>query len=106
MIEKRAMLTLTWAIAQKSTPDGTPASPLALYQRPILAVCSSRFHHDEEMRTKPGFRHDSNTPKKNRAAAKVENFVALPVAANTAPARASSLEMKLKISLQRAYPKG
>jgi hypothetical protein len=78
------------AIAQKRTPAGIEASPFALYQRPIREACSSRFHQEDEIKTKPGFKHDSKTPKKNRAAANEEKFVALPVAARTTPMDGSS----------------
>ena len=73
------------AIAQNMRPEGAPIKPLAQYQSPIRAVCSSRFHQDDVIKTKPGLRHDSNIPRKKRAAARVLNFVAEPVAASVAP---------------------
>lgn len=73
------------AMAQNKTPADREARPFAMYQRPIRAACSSRFYQDEEIRTNPGLRHDSKTPRKNRAAAKQRKSVALPVAANTTP---------------------
>jgi hypothetical protein len=70
---------------QNIRPDGAPINPLAEYQKPNRAACSSRFHHDDVIKTKPGFTHDSKTPMKKRAAASVENFVADPEAASVAP---------------------
>jgi hypothetical protein len=81
------------AMAQNNTPAGTDASPLALYQRPMRAACSSLFHHDEEIRTKPGLRQDSKTPKKNRAGARVAKLLALPVAASVIPLRNCQLRL-------------
>jgi hypothetical protein len=50
------------------------------------------------MRTKPGFKHDSKTPKKNRPVASVAKLVAEPVAARVIPHK-----MKL---IARYFPVG
>jgi hypothetical protein len=73
------------AMAQKIRPEGAPIKPLAQYQRPIRAACSSRFHQDEVIKTKPGLRQDSNIPRKKRAAASELKVLAEPVAARVAP---------------------
>ena len=69
----------------KDTPEGAPIRPLAQYQIPIRAACSSRFHQDEVIRANPGLRHDSKTPRKKRAIASVDKFLAEAVAASTTP---------------------
>lgn len=93
-----------WARPQKSKPDGAPMIPLAEYHIPTLAVCSSLFHHEEVIRTKPGFKQDSKIPIKNRAAARVEKFVADADAASVTP---GLFELKPSLSLfsmYRTYP--
>ena len=85
------------------TPEGAPMRPLAQYQSAIRAVCSSRFHHAEvyvvvsvyektrkiewkpTIKTKPGFKQLSNTPRKKRPIASPVNELAAPVAAKVAP---------------------
>ena len=69
----------------RTYPLGAPINPFAQYQRATRADCSSLFHHDEVIRTKPGFKHDSKTPRKNRPIASVAKLVADPVAASVAP---------------------
>lgn len=49
------------------------------------------------MRTKPGFKQDSKTPRKNRPTARVENLVAEPVAARVAPHRTKLTAMYLPV---------
>jgi hypothetical protein len=68
-------------------PLGAPIKPFAQYQRATRAVCSSLFHQDKVIRTKPGVKQDSKTPRKNRPTASVENLVADLVAARVAPHR-------------------
>ena len=66
-------------------PLGAPISPLAQYHNATRELCSSLFHQDEVIKTKPGFKQDSKIPRKNRPTASVENLVADPVAARVAP---------------------
>jgi len=73
------------AIPQKIMPEGAPNRPLAQYQSPILAVCSSRFHQDDVIKTNPGFKHDSKTPRKKRATARVAKLVAPALHASVMP---------------------
>jgi hypothetical protein len=73
-------------------------SPFAQYQSATRAVCSSLFHQDDVIRTKPGFKQDSKTPRKNRPVASVAKLVADPVAARVTPHK-----MKL---IARYFPVG
>jgi hypothetical protein len=66
-------------------PLGAPNNPLALYQRATREDCSSLFHQDEVIKTNPGFKQDSKTPRKNLPVASVAKLVADPVAASVIP---------------------
>src|ERR1700712_5625236 len=78
-------------------PDGIDMTPLAQYQIAIRAGCSSRFHQDEVMRTKPGLRQDSKTPRKNRAAMNGLKLVQEPMAVKTTPQRTRLTVMYLPV---------
>lgn len=77
---------------QNIRPEGAPSKPLAQYQSPTRKACSSRFHQEDVIRTKPGLTQASNTPMKKRAAARVEKFVAEALAASVAPKRISQIK--------------
>lgn len=82
----------------RTYPLGAPINPLAQYQRATREVCSSLFHQEDVIRTKPGFKQDSKTPRKNLPVASVAKLVADPVAASVTPQR-----MKL---IARYFPVG
>ena len=76
-----------------TNPLGAPNNPLAQYHRATREDCSSLFHQDDVIKTNPGFKHDSKTPRKNLPVASVAKLVADPVAASVIPHRTKLIAM-------------